>query len=66
MAVGAESVEETYRARGMVFDRRMRASRVRRGTRWTMLVAAMNSSAGSPRKSSCVDVRATSRSSGHA
>jgi hypothetical protein len=42
-------------ADGTSFDRRMCRSRVSNGTRWTMLVAAINSSAGSLRKSSFAD-----------
>ena len=42
----------------------MRLSRVRSGTPWTTLVAAINSSAGSPSKSSRVDSRATTKSIG--
>src|SRR5205814_2064203 len=49
-----EEVVHFYRVRasGTIRDRRIRLSRVRRGTECTTLVAAMISSAGSPRKSS--------------
>ena len=43
----------------------MARSRVRSGTLWTMLVAAMSSSAGSPWKSRRVEAMETARSIGH-
>jgi hypothetical protein len=53
------------RANGTSFDRRILRSRVINGTRWTMLAAAINSSAGSLWKSSSTDCLQTAKSSGH-
>ena len=46
---------------GAVFEFRMTLSRVSNGTLYTMLVAAMISSAESPSKSRYVDTQATAR-----
>ena len=54
-----------HHATGTIFERRIIASRVSSGTSWTTLVAAMSSSAGSPRKSNRVDILATAKSMGH-
>ena len=65
-AAAAEREKHDHRiATGTTRDRRIRRSRVTSGTVCTTLVAAISSSAGSPWKSSRVEVRATSRSIGH-
>jgi len=51
------------RAGGTVSDRRIILSRVSSGVRWTMLVAAMSSCAGSLMKSRPVDCRQIATSS---
>jgi hypothetical protein len=54
-----------YDAIGTSFERRIFRSRVMRGTRWTRLVAAMISSAGSLSKSKDLIERQISSVSGH-